>query len=344
MSKNSSSQQLDLILNQALDHLKGALNSSDLYQVKVEFLGKQGQLTQIMKGLKDLSSEDRPIVGAELNKVKVQITEFYEKRLQELKQQEQSSQISDEVMDLSLPGPKKSKGSLHPIELVVQETMSIFEKMGYVRMSGPLIETDWYNFSALNIPADHPSRDNNDTFYLDSTHLLRTHTSPVQIRTLEKLKPPMAIVAPGPVFRRDHPDSSHSPCFHQVEGLFIAPRVSMSDLKGTLSYFLKEFYKKDLQVRFRSSFFPFTEPSAEYDCSCFLCETGCSLCKQSTWIEMGGAGLVHPQVLRDSNLDPDEWQGFAFGIGIDRLALLKYGIPDIRILYENRIDFLEQFS
>ena len=208
-----------------------------------------------------------------------------------------------------------------------------------------MIETDWYNFSALNIPADHPSRDNQDTFYLDSKHLLRTHTSPVQIRSLEKFKPPMAIIAPGPVFRRDHLDASHSPYFHQMEGLLIDHRVSMSHLKGTLSYFLKKLHGPQTQIRFRPSFFPFTEPSAEYDCSCFLCQKrGCSLCKKSGWIEIGGAGLVHPQVLKMSGLNPEKWQGFAFGMGMDRLALLEYGIPDIRLFYENRQDFLNQFE
>ena len=298
-----------------------------------------------MKELKNLSPEERPAFGQKINDLKNSIEEYYQSRRKVLKESEISQETEKDFLDLSLPGPHRAGGSLHPIEQIIQKTSAVFVHLGYKKASGPLIETDWYNFSALNIPPDHPSRDNQDTFYLDSKHLLRTHTSPVQIRSLENLKPPLAVIAPGAVFRRDQIDSSHSPHFHQMEGLFIDRKVSMSHLKGTLSYFLKELQGSSAKIRFRPSFFPFTEPSAEYDSSCFVCGgQGCSLCKGTGWIEIGGCGLVHPQVLKASSVNPDKWQGFAFGMGMDRLALLKYSIPDIRLLYENRVSFLEQFE
>ena len=332
------------ILKEALEALSQASDSTTLYQVKVRYLGRNGKVTQLMKSLREISSEKRREFGKKINELKEKIENDYNQKLEKFKNQEILN-LSQNQLDLTLPTPQRLQGSFHPIENMIQKTLRIFTRMGYMRVSGPLIETDWYNFSALNIPPDHPSRDNQDTFYLDSKHLLRTHTSPVQIRSLERLKPPLAIVAPGPVFRRDQVDSSHSPHFHQIEGLLVDRKVSMSHLKGTLSYFLKELYGSSVRIRFRPSFFPFTEPSAEYDTSCFLCRSqGCSLCKRSTWIEMGGCGLVHPQVLKASEVNPDEWQGFAFGMGVDRLTLLEYGVSDIRYLYENRIDFLNQFE
>ena len=333
------------ILKEAKRELSEAPDTAALYQVRVRYLGKNGQITSLMKELKNLSPEERPGFGQKINEIKNSIEEYYQNRKQTLKESEISQEVSKDFLDLSLPGPGRIGGAFHPIEQIIQKTSSIFIHLGYKKVSGPLIETDWYNFSALNIPPDHPSRDNQDTFYLDSKHLLRTHTSPVQIRSLEKLNPPLAIIAPGAVFRRDQIDSSHSPHFHQMEGLFIDRKVSMSHLKGTLSYFLKELQGSSAKIRFRPSFFPFTEPSAEYDSSCFICESkGCSLCKGTGWIEIGGCGLVHPQVLKASEVNPDKWQGFAFGMGMDRLALLKYGVPDIRLFYENRMNFLEQFE
>ena len=342
---NKLKEKIQTLLARAKDELLSADSSITVYQIKTQYLGKKGSTAELMKELKNLSEEDRPLFGKELNLLKTSIEEIYAQRLTQLKEQELEKQISEDKLDLTLPGVSRSLGALHPIEKMIRRASSIFQNLGYILAQGPLIETDWYNFSALNIPLDHPSRDNDDTFYLDSENLLRTHTSPVQIRSLEKLEPPMAIISPGPVFRRDHPDASHFPFFHQVEGLLIDKKVSMGHLKGTLSYFLRSLYGQKAKVRFRASFFPFTEPSAEYDCSCFLCQGGgCSLCKKSGWIEMGGCGLVHPNVLKASQVDPDKWQGFAFGMGIERLALLEYSIPDIRLLYENRMDFLQQFE
>ena len=338
-------KKLEQTSKEALKAIAQSQNSHSLYQVKVHYLGRQGSMVQFMKELKKAPKKEKPLFGEIINQVKTSIEKHYSIRLQQLKQEEMSQNVLQSQMDLSLPGPEIPQGAFHPIEHVIKKTKHIFTQIGYTIAEGPLIETDWYNFSALNIPPDHPSRDIHDTFYLDSDRLLRTHTSPVQIRVLEKQSPPLAIIAPGPVFRRDQPDSSHSPYFHQVEGLLIDKKVSMSHLKGTLSYFLKKLHGSSAVVRFRPSFFPFTEPSAEYDCSCFLCQgRGCSLCKKSSWIEMGGCGLVHPQVLKMSGIAPNKWQGFAFGMGMDRLALLEYGIPDIRLFYENRMDFLQQFE
>ena len=342
---NSIAVQIEQILKTAQDELSSAKDSQSLYQVKVRYLGKKGVITNLMKDLSHLPKDEKPLLGKKLNHLKTSIAEKYTKELSLKKEKEILETVSKESVDLSLLGEKRVQGAFHPIEVIIQKTVNIFTRLGYHQVSDRLIETDWYNFSALNIPKDHPSRDNQDTFYIDGDYLLRTHTSSVQIRSLEKLKPPMAIISPGPVFRRDQPDASHSPYFHQIEGLLIDQKISMSHLKGTLSCFLKELYGSSIKIRFRPSFFPFTEPSAEYDCSCFLCNhKGCSLCKKSGWLEIGGCGLVHPQVLKDSQVDPKKWQGFAFGMGMDRLALLEYGISDIRILYENRMDFLEQFE
>ena len=337
------SQKAQGILKIALDQIQKAQNSSELYQVKVHYLGKNGQVTTLLKEIKNLPSEKRPLEGQQINQLKLNIEQEYKLKLENLKKFKNKN--SSKNLDMTLSGWEKKLGALHPLEQMIQKACSIFHHLGYTTVSGPLIESDWYNFSALNIPKEHVARDNQDTFYINSNHLLRTHTSPVQIRTLELYKPPLAIIAPGPVFRRDQADSSHSPQFYQMEGLFVDRKVSMSDLKGTLSYFLKELQGSKARIRFRPSFFPFTEPSAEYDSSCFIChEKGCSFCKQSTWIEIGGCGLVHPEVFELSGLDSNQWQGFAFGMGIDRLALLEYGISDIRFLYENRLDFLSQFE
>ena len=337
------SKKINSLLKEALKQIQESSNRSDLYQLKVRYLGKNGEVTRLLKEIKNLSEKERPAQGQLINQLKLDIEEKYNLKFKDLKKIE--SKTSSSTLDMTLPGWEKNIGVLHPLEQMIQKASRIFNHLGYTTVSGPLIESDWYNFSALNIPKEHVARDNQDTFYVDSNHLLRTHTSPVQIRALELYKPPLAIIAPGPVFRRDPVDASHSPQFYQMEGLFIDHKVSMSDLKGTLSYFLKELQGSKARIRFRPSFFPFTEPSAEYDSSCFMCDQkGCSLCKQSTWIEMGGCGLVHPEVFTLSGLDPDQWQGFAFGMGIDRLTLLEHGISDIRFLYENRLDFLSQFE
>ena len=337
------SENIQNLLQEALASIQKAQDSSELYQIKVQYLGRNGKVTSLLKDIKGIPPEERPTYGNKVNQIKVQIEEEYELKNKQLKRVK--SKTSQSSLDITLPGSKVSVGALHPLEQMIEKATRIFNRLGYTTVSGPLIESDWHNFSALNIPPEHVARDNQDTFYVSQDHLLRTHTSPVQIRSLELYKPPLAIIAPGPVFRRDSADASHSPQFYQIEGLLVDRKVSMSDLKGTLSYFLKELQGSEASIRFRPSFFPFTEPSAEYDSSCFACkQKGCSLCKQSTWIEMGGCGLVHPEVFKLNNVDPNKWQGFAFGMGIDRLALLEHGIPDIRLLYENRLNFLSQFE
>ena len=323
---------------------KLAETSSELYNLKTQFMGSKSDLQKIMKEMKNLSPEEKPIFGKWLNQKKQTLEESYLSLFHKLKKQELEKQMKEEAVDLSLPGPSKKQGGLHPVQLIIQQTVSIFKSLGYSVRTGPMIESDWNNFQALNIPVNHPSRDLQDTFYIDSEHVLRTHTSPIQVRSMLTEKPPLAVLAPGKVFRRDN-DVSHSPTFHQVEGMFIDKHVSMAHLKGTLSYFVKTLFGSKTKVRLRSSYFPFTEPSAEYDCSCPICGgKGCSMCKQSGWIEIGGCGLMHPKVLSLSHINPEEWEGFAFGLGIERLAIVYYGIPHIKLFLENDIRFLEQFS
>jgi len=277
------------------------------------------------------------------NEKKTNLENLYTSLFQKLKTKEQNQQALKQQKDLSLPGPSSKAGALHPVELMIQKTVHIFKCLGYSVRTGPLVESDWNNFQALNVPDNHPSRDLQDTFYIDSDYVLRTHTSPIQVRTMLTEDPPLAILAPGKVFRRDN-DVSHSPTFHQIEGMFIDTHVSMAHLKGALSYFVKELFGSKTRVRFRPSYFPFTEPSAEYDCSCPICRMkGCSMCQQSGWMEIGGCGLMHPQVLEMSNISSKKWEGFAFGLGIERLAIVYYGIPHIKLFLENDIRFLEQF-
>lgn len=337
------SKKLQDIKIRAEKDIQTASNLEDLYQVKVKYLGKHGELTLIMKDMASLSKEEKPLFGKEVNIVKEAVTAAHDGRFAILEGAELEKKLSDEEIDLTLPGPHVSKGSAHLIPTVITEIVDILARVGFSVRTGPLIESDQYNFTFLNIPEDHPSRDMQDTFYIDKTHVLRTHTSPVQIRTMLSEKPPIRILAPGSVFRNDY-DASHSPHFHQIEALLIDKNVSMADLKGTISYFIKEFFGKNIKTRFRPSFFPFTEPSAEVDCSCPLCSgKGCKMCKHTGWIEIGGSGLVHPNVLRAVNINPDEWQGFAFGFGIERMAIIKYGVSDIRLFMENDARFLEQF-
>lgn len=335
---------LTAVENEAALAFKGAPNSQALYEAKTHFLGKQGPLTELMKQMATLPKEEKPAFGKMVNELKGRLEEVYQSREQELKNKELNEKVAKETLDLTLPGLARTRGSDHPIALVIEEVVEILGRIGYSVRTGPQIEKDWYNFEALNIPADHPSRDMQDTFYIDQNWVLRTHTSPIQIRTMENEKPPLRVLAPGSVFRCDS-DISHSPNFHQIEGLLIDKKVSMADLKGTIAYFMKELFGQSVKVRFRPSFFPFTEPSAEFDCSCPICKgKGCRMCKQSGWIEIGGCGLVNPKVLEFVKLDPNEWQGFAFGFGIERMAIIKYGIDDIRSFYENDMRFLRQFS
>lgn len=337
-------EKVQAIKEEALQAFKAAQDPQSLYDAKVKYLGKQGAFSLIMREFGSLSAEDKPKMGQAINLAKGELESAYSEIEASLKAQKLASQLATEKLDLTLPGPSRSVGALHPIERVMNEIVDILARIGFSVRTGPLIETDRNNFTALNIPENHPSRDLQDTFYVDDKHVLRTHTSPVQVRTMEGEKPPIRVLAPGAVFRSDS-DTSHSPNFHQIEGLYIDEKVSMADLKGTVAYFVREFFGPEIQTRFRPSYFPFTEPSAEMDCTCPICKSkGCRMCKQSGWIEIGGCGLVNPKVLQHCGLDPEEWQGFAFGFGIERMAIIKYGIDDIRRFSDNNVQFLEQFK
>ena len=322
----------------------GAASSSELEAVRVKYLGRSGALTQILKSLGTLPAEERPLVGAAANETKRALEALLDVRLGEMLESERRRQRERARPDLTLPGRRPPRGGLHPLTRVRDEIVAVFMGLGFSVAEGPQIETDFYNFEALNIPRDHPARDMQDTFYLSPETLLRTHTSPVQIRTMRAQKPPVRIIVPGVVYRRDA-DITHSPMFHQVEGLAVDTRVTMADLKGTLDLFARELFGARSKIRFRPSFFPFTEPSAEVDVLCFLCGgDGCRVCKQSGWLEILGSGMVHPQVLRNVGYDPEAVTGWAFGMGIERIAMLKYGVDDIRLFFENDLRFLKQFA
>lgn len=331
-------------LSNALAQLQAVTELQALYDVKVSFAGKQGFLSEIMREMGKLPKEERPAFGQEVNKAKTAFEAAYGAREVTLKSAALLDKVKKDAVDISLPGTVIEMGAKHPIHMVIEEAVAILARLGYTVRTGPQIEKDWYNFEALNIPQDHPARDMQDTFYIDNDHVLRTHTSPVQIHALLSEKPPFRALAPGSVFRKDS-DISHSPNFHQIEGLLVDHKVSMADLKGTIAFVLKELFGSAVKVRFRPSFFPFTEPSAEFDCSCPVCSgKGCRLCKMSGWIEIGGSGLVNPRVFEAVKLDSKTWQGFAFGFGIERMAIIKYGIDDIRLFYENDLRFLRQFN
>ncbi len=337
-------QKLKDLEQEALSAFKAAGSLQALYETKVKYLGKQGAFTGLMKEMGALKAEERPVFGKLVNLTKQTLEQAYDGAEQALRAKELEAKIQNESVDLSLPGPKRVVGTAHPIAMIGDEVVSILSHIGFSVRTGPQIESDWYNFEALNIPPDHPSRDMQDTFYIDEKTVLRTHTSPVQIRVMENEKPPIRVLAPGSVFRCDS-DISHSPNFHQIEGLWIDRKVSLADLRGTIAYFIREMFGQDMKVRFRPSFFPFTEPSAEFDGSCMICRgKGCRMCKQSGWVELGGCGLVHPRVLKSAGLDPKEWQGFAFGFGLERMAILKYGVGDIRQFFDNNVHFLRQFA
>ncbi len=333
-----------LILTEAKEAFEKSPTTKLLYDLKVKYLGKQGLFSELMKGLGKLSKEDRPQVGKEVNIVKNELESAYQVRLQQLDDLEMNKKLQTEHLDLTLPGPDAPRGNQHPLTQTMQEIVGILSKIGFTVRTGPLIETDWYNFEALNIPKDHPARDMQDTFYIDDTHVLRTHTSPVQIHTMQDEKPPIRILSPGSVFRCDA-DVTHSPNFYQIEGLLIDKDVSMAHLKGTISFFVKQYFGTKIKTRFRPSFFPFTEPSAEVDCSCPQCNgKGCRICSHTGWIEIGGSGLVHPNVIKSAGLDSDEFTGYAFGFGVERMAMIKYGVDDIRLFNENDVRFLGQFN
>ena len=338
-------KNIQKLFDMAKEALNKARDEKKLYDLKVQYIGKKGSLSLAMKGIKDSPPEEKPAWGRLFNQIREDLDSLYAKKQTELSEKALEENIKKEVLDLSLPGPSLSSGAKHPITKVIEHIVNICNPLGYSIQTGPFVESDWYNFSALNFPPFHPSRDLQDTFYIGEKYVLRTHTSPVQIRTLESQTPPLAVLAPGAVFRCDS-DISHSPMFHQMEGLYVNHKVSLADLKGALSYFLKKLFQSSkAQVRFRPSFFPFTEPSAEYDVSCPFCSMkGCSVCKKSGWIEIGGCGLVHPKVFHSVQWDSEKWQGFAFGLGLERLAVILYSIPDIRLFFENDIRFLKQFS
>jgi len=336
-------QDITRIREQAADAIQEVKDIQALEAIRVDFLGKKGQLTEILKGLAHLSAEEKPKVGQLVNQVKQEISALLEEKLHTLKEEALLKKISEAVVDVTLPGRNKNKGSLHPVTQVKQRIMDYFTALGFDIVDGPEIETEFYNFEALNIPSHHPARAMHDTFYFGDGTLLRTHTSPVQIRRMEQSKPPFRLIAPGRVYRYES-DLTHTPMFHQVEGLFIDTEATLAGLKGLLQQFFSELFHKDIALRFRPSYFPFTEPSAEVDILCTQCSgEGCRSCKFTGWLEVGGCGMVHPNVLQAVEIDPEHYQGWAFGLGIDRLTMLYYGIDDLRLLFENDVNFLSQF-
>ena len=328
----------------AREQLAAASDLARLEELRVSLLGKKGELTAILKQMGKLSAEERPVIGQLANQVRAEIEQELADRMAELKDAAMNAKLEEERIDVTMPGFKSMIGKKHPISLVLDEMKDIFIGMGFNIVAGPEVELDEYNFEKLNLPKDHPARDTQDTFYITNNILLRTQTSPVQVRTMEQQKPPIRIISPGRVFRSDAVDATHSPLFHQMEGLVVDKGVTMADLKGTLEMFVKKMYGEDSVVRFRPHHFPFTEPSAELDVMCFNCHgEGCRLCKGEGWIEILGCGMVHPKVLRGCGIDPDVYSGFAFGMGVERVVMRKYNIDDLRLMYENDLRFLDQF-
>lgn len=337
-------EQLEKIKSEALAKIDASDALEKLNEIRVAYLGKKGELTTVLKSMKDVAPEERPKVGQMVNEVRALIEERLEETKTALARKAREEQMKREVIDVTLPAKKANTGHKHPNTIALEEVERIFVGMGYEVVEGPEVEYDLYNFEKLNIPKGHPARDEQDTFYINDSILLRSQTSPVQARVMEKQKPPIRMIAPGRVFRSDEVDATHSPSFHQIEGLVIDKNISFADLKGTLEVFAKELFGPETKTKFRPHHFPFTEPSAEVDVSCFKCGgKGCRFCKGSGWIEILGCGTVHPNVLRMCGIDPDEYTGFAFGVGLERIALLKYEIDDMRLLYENDVRFLKQF-
>lgn len=336
--------KLQKIRESAIQEIESSEGLAKLNEVRVAFLGKKGELTAVLKGMKEVAPEDRPKVGQWVNETRDVIEQKLEEAKKKLEEAELSAKLANEVIDVTLPSKRSKLGHRHPNASIQEEVERIFTGMGYEVVEGPEIEYDYYNFEALNIPANHPAKDEQDTFYINNDILLRTQTSPVQVRVMESKKPPIRMIAPGRVFRADEVDATHSPSFHQIEGMVIDKGITLSDLKGTLEQFMKQLFGSDTKVKFRPHHFPFTEPSAEMDVSCFKCGgKGCRFCKGEGWIEILGCGMIHPRVLRMSGIDPEEYSGFAFGIGLERITLLKYEIDDMRLLYENDDRFLSQF-
>jgi phenylalanyl-tRNA synthetase alpha chain len=337
-------QKIEQVEQEARVRIAEAKDLQALESLRLEYLGRKGTITKILQSLGRVSADQRPALGGRANKAKKHITALMSGRREELEQSRFQDRLAGQQLDVTLPGTRPWSGSIHPLNQTMARINEIFFSMGFALAEGPEVEDEFHNFDALNTPADHPARDEHDTFYLDGGLLLRSHTSPVQIRHMQQKPPPVRIIAPGRVFRRDTVDASHSPVFHQVEGLYVDEHVTFGDLKYTLEQFAHQMFGEDVGVRFRPSFFPFTEPSAEVDCLCVFCKgSGCSVCGQSGWIEMLGCGMVHPNVFESVGYDSERWTGFAFGMGIDRICMLLNGINDIRLLLESDVEFLAQF-
>ncbi len=335
---------LEAIRGAALEQLAAAGDLGALEELRIRYLGKKGELTAILKQMGGLSAQERPVMGQLANQVRADIEEALESRTAALKAAAAKERLKAETLDVTLPGRQREAGYRHPLSQVLEEIKEIFLGMGFDVVDGPEVETDYYNFEALNIPKNHPARDTQDTFYISDNVVLRTQTSPVQIRTMEQRKPPIRIIAPGRVYRSDEVDATHSPVFHQIEGLVVDKGITMTDLKGCLATVCRRLYGEDTVVRFRPHHFPFTEPSAELDMQCFACKgQGCRLCKGEGWIELLGCGMVHPKVLATCGIDPEEYSGFAFGMGLERMVMRRYGVDDLRLFYENDLRFLRQF-
>lgn len=332
------------LVSEAEKLITEAADMQTLDQVRVQFLGKKGSFTDLMKGLGKLSAEERPAAGQAINQAKNAVQQAIEARKQTLKDAVLNARLASEKVDVTLPGRGQQGGGLHPVTLTLQRIEALFSQLGFSTKEGPEIEDDFHNFEALNIPETHPARAMHDTFYFDAKTLLRTHTSPVQVRTMEQEQPPLRVIAPGRVYRCDS-DLTHTPMFHQVEGLMVDENVSFADLKGILDDFLRNFFECELEVRFRPSYFPFTEPSAEADIQCVMCGgEGCRVCSHTGWLEVLGCGMVHPEVFRHVGIDSEKYTGFAFGMGVERLAMLRYGVNDLRLFFENDLRFLQQFN
>jgi phenylalanyl-tRNA synthetase alpha chain len=342
---------LEALRGEVLERIQQANSVKELDQLRIEALGRSGSITLLLRGLKDLPTEERPRMGERLNQLRRALEQELDARLAAVSRQAKSKALAEEKIDITLPGTRLERGHRHPITLVIDEIVEIFLSMGFEIARGPDIEDDYHNFEALNIPKDHPARDMQDTFFVAGGNLLRTHTSPVQIRTMESRKPPLQIIVPGAVYRHDD-DATHSPMFHQVEGFMVDTHIAFADLKGVLTHVLRQIFNRDAGVRFRPSFFPFTEPSAEIDIQCVICGGGgtlrngqsCRVCKASGWLEILGAGMIDPAVFKFVGYDAEEFTGFAFGMGVERIAMLKYGIDDIRLFFQNDLRFLRQFS
>ncbi|WP_041971992.1 phenylalanine--tRNA ligase subunit alpha [Geobacter sp. OR-1] len=336
-------EQLEQLKTRALQEIAAISGEEELQNLRVKYLGKKGELTSVMKGIGALTPEERPKLGQVVNAVRDLLEERIESVLQQTRKNARDAKLRSERIDVTLPGRQQPKGSKHPVSMVIEEVSDIFAGLGFQVAEGPEIELDYYNFEALNFPKDHPARDMQDTFFVENDLLLRTHTSPVQIRTMLNHAPPVRVIAPGTVYRCDY-DATHSPMFHQIEGFMVDKGITFADLKGILTIFVTQYFGKEIGVRLRPSFFPFTEPSAEVDIACVICKgKGCRVCKQSGWLEILGAGMVDPEVFRHVQYDPESVSGFAFGMGIERIAMLKYGINDMRLLFENDLRFLRQF-